>query len=65
MAGRRLARDRAGGLEPVEVRHDHIHQDEVGNQLLGGFHAGRTVFRGAALVAQFFHHALQAQQLGR
>src|SRR3546814_4792943 len=32
----RVAGDRTGGLEAVEVRHHHVHQDQVGQLALGG-----------------------------
>src|SRR6187402_2927488 len=63
--GRLFLADRAGGLEAVEVRHDDVHQDQVGNLALGDFHALRAVLGRDGLMAQFLDDALDAQQLRR
>ena len=46
-----VARQRAGGLEAVGSGHHHVHDDEVGLDLLGAFDALVAAFRGTDLVA--------------
>ena len=59
-----FAGDRARGLEAVEVRHHHVHQDQVGHLALGDFDAGGAVFGGERLVAELLDDAADAHQLG-
>jgi hypothetical protein len=63
--GGRLARDRAGGLEAVEVRHHHVHQDQVGKLALRGFDAGGAVLCGDRGVAELLDDAGDAGDLRR
>jgi hypothetical protein len=46
-----VLRQCAGGLEAVRSRHDHVHQHQVGHDLLGTGDTFVTAFRGGHLVA--------------
>src|SRR5260370_36554175 len=35
--------DLTGGLDPVEQRHGHVGDDQIGLELLGGFHHGASI----------------------
>ncbi|GAA0888521.1 hypothetical protein GCM10009121_14020 [Rhodanobacter soli] len=63
MRGLGILADRAGGLEAVEVGHDHVHQDQVGLFRLGHFHASSAVFGGKGFMPEFFDDPLDAKQL--
>src|SRR5690606_41762753 len=56
--------DRTGGLEAVEVGHDHVHQDQVGQLAPGDLNAFGAIFRGQRLMAEFLDAATDAHQLG-
>jgi len=60
-----IARQRAGGLETVEVGHHHIHQHQIRQLGPGCFHARRAIGRGEDLMPQLLDDALYAQQLRR
>jgi hypothetical protein len=48
------------GLESVEIRHDHIHQDQIRYFALCDFDASGSIFGGDRLMSQFLDDAFQA-----
>ena len=65
MTGGLLARDRARGLEPVQVGHHHVHQDQVRDVLLGRIHTLLTILSGDHFVPLPLDDALEHQELRR